>query len=287
MKSNKRWWTILVLLASCSPALPQNLMLAGNLTDNSTSLPSVAELKYPSTFSMAAERQASSAPQSQANSDRPYGWDIAVYPALAWAPFFGVSVNLPALPSNPIAPGPSGSTNSSLNGAYFGGTRIEKSKFSVDFLFMWAALSASRTTPNTDVGLDFVFGDALLGYEVYPGLYAEAGFRRLALDAHATVGTDTANGNPGYWDPLVGLTYRKVLGKKWRVMVHGDGGGFGAGSDVDVAITGRAEWQFVRHVGITMGYGALHFSDSTGAGANTFTIKPTMHGPIFGIGTYF
>jgi hypothetical protein len=287
MKSDKRRWTILVILASCSPVLPQNLILTGNEINNSTTVSSVAELKYSSTVSVAAEKRASSGSPSQGNSDRPYGWDIAVYPAMAWAPIFGVSVNLPATPTNPIAPGPSGSTNTSFNGAYFGGARIEKNKFSVDALFMWAALSASRTTPNTNVSLDFVFGDAMAGYEVIPGLYAEAGFRRLALDTTATIGSDTASRSPGYWDPLIGLSYRRDLGKKWRIIVHGDGGGFGVGSDVDVAITGRAEWQFVRHFGMTMGYGGMHFSNSTGAGANTFTIKPTMHGPIVGIGTYF
>jgi hypothetical protein len=109
----------------------------------------------------------------------------------------------------------------------------------------------------------------------------------LALDVHATVGTDTGDGSPGYWDPLIGLTYRRLLGKKWRVLVHGDGGGFGVGSDVDVSAAGRAEWQFARHFGLAMGYGGMHFSDSTSVPRGTLTIKPTMHGPIFGFGTYF
>jgi len=40
------------------------------------------------------------------------------------------------------------------------------------------------------------------------------------------------SGKVGVRDPLIGMTYRKSLGKKWRFSVHGDGGGFGAGSDV-------------------------------------------------------
>jgi hypothetical protein len=122
--------------------------------------------------------------------EKTYPWQIAIYPALAWVPIFGSSIELPPTPSNPIAP--SGSTTSSLNGAYFGGARIEKDKWSGDFLFMWAALSASRTTPHTDLGLDIVFGDALVGREVLPGLFVEGGFRRMAFDIHATILSDSA-----------------------------------------------------------------------------------------------
>jgi len=218
----------------------------------------------------------------------PYGWHIAIYPALAWVPVFGSSVTLPPAPSQPITtPGPSGSTDGSLNAAYFGGTRLEIGKWSGDLLFMWAALSAERKTPFAKVNLDFVFGDVLIGREVLPGLYAQGGVRRVALDVHATVQSDSASRSPGFWDPLVGVTYRRQLGRKWRILIHGDGGGFGAGSDVDVTAIGRAEWQFARHFGLTMGYGGMHLSESDTREGRTLKISPTLHGPIFGFGIYF
>jgi len=234
-------------------------------------------------------REPSAPPQaSDEPPQRPYGWHIALYPALAWAPVFGTSVTLPPTPSQPITmPGPSGSTNGSLNAAYFGGTRLEIGKWSGDLLFMWAALSAERKTPFAKVNLDFVFGDVLIGREVLPGLYAQGGARRLALDIHATVESSSASRSPGFWDPLLGVTYRRQLGRKWRILIHGDGGGFGAGSDVDVTATGRAEWQFARHFGITMGYGGMHFSDSDRKAGRTLKISPTLHGPIFGFGIFF
>ena len=77
------------------------------------------------------------------------------------------------------------------------------------------------------------------------------------------------------------------IGKKWRILIHGNGGGFGVGSDVDVAATGRAEWQFARHFGITMAYGGIHFSESNTVASGTLTISPTLHGPIFGFGLFF
>jgi hypothetical protein len=219
---------------------------------------------------------------------KPYGWNVAIYPALAWAPIFGASVTLPPVPSQPIeTPGPSGSTSSSLNGAFFGGVRFEKGKWSADALFMWAALSAQRKNPLVDVDLDFVFGNAMAGRDVLPNLYVEGGVRRLALDLHAKVETSSASRSPGFWDPLIGLTYRRQLGRKWRILIHGDGGGFGVGSDVDVTATGRAEWQFARHFGIAMGYGGMHFSARDAVAGRTLTISPTLHGPIFGFGIFF
>jgi hypothetical protein len=152
---------------------------------------------------------------------------------------------------------------------------------------MWAALSAQHKNPLVDVKLDFVFGNAMAGREILPNLYVEGGVRRLALDLHATVESSGASRSPGYWDPLIGLTYRRQLGKKWRILIQGDGGGFGVGSDVDVTATGRAEWQFARHFGIAMGYGGMHFSESNTVNGRTLTISPTLHGPIFGFGIFF
>jgi len=234
--------------------------------------------------SLRADPQTS--PPSSSNSERAYGWKVAVYPVLAWAPVFGASVTLPPVPSHPIGPS-EGTTNSSFNGAYFGGARFEKGRWSADALFMWAALSSQRETPLAKVNLDFVFGNAMVGREVLPNLYLEGGFRRIALNIKATVESASDSGSPGYWDPLIGLTYRRQLGKKWRILIHGDGGGFGVGSDVDVTATGRAEWQFARHYGVTMGYGGMHFSDSTTQPSGTLTISPTMHGPILGFGIFF
>jgi hypothetical protein len=211
----------------------------------------------------------------------PYGWHIAIYPALAWAPLFGSSVTLPGQPA------PSGSTSSSLNGLYAAGARFEKGKWSADAMFMWAALSAQRKNPLVDVNLDLVLGNAMAGREILPNLYVEGGVRRLAFDIHATVGSSTASRSPGYWDPLIGLTYRRQLGRKWRILIHGDGGGFGVGSDVDVTATARAEWQFARHFGIAMGYGGMHFSDSDTVNGRTLKISPTLHGPTFGLGIFF
>ena len=284
------WCLLLLLFTSCSPALPQAVTVAGNEDNGSANNPWTMEQETVAPLQLATDGQAPSPPPQTAGppAEKPYGWHIAIYPVLAWAPIFGASVTLPPLPSQPIAtPNPSGSASNSFNGAYFGGARFEKGKWSADALFMWAALSAQHKSPLVDVHLDFVFGDAMAGREMLPNFYVEGGVRRLALDIHATVNSSSASRSPGFWDPLIGLTYRRQLGKKWRIQIHGDGGGFGVGSDVDVTATGRAEWQFARHFGMAMGYGGMHFNESSTVNGRTLKISPTLHGPIFGFGIFF
>ena len=282
--------SLLLLFIFCTPALPQAVTVAGGGNNGSENISWTMAQETVAPFMLATDGQTPSPPPQTSGTpaQKPYGWKVAIYPALAWVPIFGTSVTLPPVPSQPIeTPGPSGSTSSSFNGAFFGGARVEKGKWSVDGLFMWAALSGQRKTPFAEVHLDFVFGNAMAGREVLPNLYVEGGVRRLSLDLHAKVETSSASRSPGFWDPLVGLTYRRQLGRKWRILIHGDGGGFGVGSDVDVTATARAEWQFARHFGLAMGYGGMHFSESDTVDGRTLSISPTLHGPIFGFGIFF
>jgi hypothetical protein len=288
MRSDQTYWCLFFILIFSSPLFPQSIAVADSGIRGSERISWNVPPESPTPLKRASQGQMPSATStSQKPEERPYGWDIAIYPALAWAPVFGAGVTLPPVPSNPIAPAPSASVSSSFNGAYFGGARIEKRKWSADLLFMWAGLSAKRETPFANVNLDVVFGHVLGEREVLPGLYVGGGVRRLALDITASVETESASRSPGFWDPLISVTYRRRLGKKWRILVHGDGGGFGAGSDVDLTATGRAEWQFARHFGITMGYGGIHLSESSTVNKKTLTISPTLHGPIFGLGIFF
>ena len=226
----------------------------------------------------------------------PNAWKFIVYPVYAWVPFFSTSVTLPTIPSPPGGGGPvtpEGTTSGSLNGAAFAGAEIYKGQWSGMFTFLYAGLSATRTTPRTKVTADFIYGQAMLEHEVYKGLSLGGGFRRMALDLTATVGDyPSVSRTPGFWDPLLSATYRKQLNRKWRVSGHMDGGGFGVGSDLDIGAAASADWRFAKHFVLTMGGAYLHFENSDTilsdtALRKTLTMKPTMYGPTFGIGIYF
>jgi hypothetical protein len=208
----KCWCSLLLLFIFCRPALPQAVTVAGDGSNGSANISWTMEQGTVAALQLATDGQAPSPPPQTSGTpaQKPYGWHIAIYPALAWVPIFGASVTLPSPPSQPIATlGPSGSTSSSLDGAFFGGARFEKGKWSADGLFMWTALLARRKNPLVDVNLDFVFGNAMAGREMLPNLYVEGGVRRLALDIHATAESSSASRSPGFWDPLKRLSQVK------------------------------------------------------------------------------
>jgi hypothetical protein len=239
-----------------------------------------------------ADSQVGSPTNTKSDWDKdPNSWKFIVYPVYAWVPFFSSSVTLPTIPPPPEGGGavtPSGTTSGSFDSAAFAGAEIFKGKWSGMCTFLYAGLSATRTTPRVELTMDFIYGQAMVERKVYKGLYLGAGFRRMALDLTAIVGTYPSVGRtPGIWDPLLSATYRKQLNRKWRVSGHMDAGGFGVGSDIDIGAAATADWRFARHFGMSFGGAYLHFEDSNTVLTKTLTIKPTMYGPTFGFGIYF
>lgn len=235
-------------------------------------------------------------PDSPASSSGDAGdWTVAIYPILAWAPIFGASVELPTVPSLPGGGGSgggppiisSGTTNLSLNGAAFAGVSVQEKQWIADLGALWAGLSASRTTPHVSLSTDAIFADLFAGHRIYRHLSLTGGVRRMALNIHAQLGNlPEAHWKPGVWDPMVGLDWRKAFGRKWLLRFDLAGGGFGVGNNVDLSGSFRADWRFAHHFGLTFGYGALHFQNSTTVLGLVHKTKQTLDGPIFGFGIY-
>ena len=237
--------------------------------------------------------------QSQKHPEPPYkaeDWTVAIYPILAWAPIMGAYINLPdlpPLPSLPIAGQPTGGTvTSGLNGAAFFGAALRTKRFVGDISVLWASVSASSTSPSISLDGSFIFYDAAAGVRLLRDLSFTGGVRHLGMTLDAKLGErPQVTWKPGVTDPMLGIEYRPSLGEHWGLDLDLKGGGFGAGSDVDVSGTGRLDWRFARHFGMTFGYGALHFQISsqvtTSLGTFTREVKQTLHGPIFGFGIYF
>jgi hypothetical protein len=248
-------------------------------------------------FAFAFTLQAYAASDDSAWKKDPKDWNVELYPVFAWLPVMGASAvlpefpelpNLPSLPDRPGDPRPSSKATSGLSGAAFFKARIDKSKWSVDMEVLWAGLTAETTSPKVTIKSKIIYGQAMGGREILPDLWLEGGVRRMALNVGVTaLSFPEVARKPSITDPLIGLSYRHPLGKKFRVDLHADGGGFGVGSDVDVAATARVDWRISRHFGLGLGWGLLHLKITNTVLQRTLTLNQTLNGPILGIGIYF
>lgn len=84
-------------------------------------------------------------------------------------------------------------------------------------------------------------------------------------------------------DPVVGLTYRRSLGKKWTVDLEGDIGGFNVGSDFAWNFVFGFNYHFNKTVSAVMG-GRVLDVDFKESG---FTYDATMYGLNLGLGFTF
>jgi len=213
----------------------------------------------------------------------PSTWQVELRPVQLWVPSMSSKVTFPDLPN-----GPSGTATSSVDSAYSGGFRLEKNKWAIDGNFLWAELSADNDNPNLEIKTGIKLGQLMVGREILPGLSLEGGFRGMSLDLAAQfLDNPELGGEAVLWDPLIGMTYRKPLGKKWRLNLHGDGGGFGAGSDVTYSFNAILDWRFAKHFGTSFGYNVLHFETSNTFSRRTLITEPTIYGPMLGFGIYF
>ena len=217
---------------------------------------------------------------------------VSVYPILVWVPAFTATTVVPAFPDapdGPDLPGGSGSTSASFNGAYLAGVSIEKAIWRVDGDGIWAAMGTTRDRPLLNIDLDIIYGHFSGGVKIYKDLYVTGGVRRVALkyDIQLEGRPQHFVRKPGIWDPLVGLGWHGELGSRWTFHVIGEGGGFGAGADVDLSGGVRADLKIAKHVGLTFGYSVLYLKLSDTVLERTFEVKQTLHGPVFGLGLYF
>ena len=179
---------------------------------------------------------------------------------------------------------------STADGSIFVGTGNEGKVFRVDGDGMWAAVGGDRPErPLLRVDADVIYFHATGGVKIAKELYAIGGFRRLALKYDVQIGEfPSFERKPGFWDPVVGIAWHRE-GEDHRLEVHAvfEGGGFGAGTDVEWSGMLRLDFKPIEHFGITAGYNLLYFKGEDTVGNRTFKVEQTLHGPLAGIGFYF
>jgi hypothetical protein len=228
---------------------------------------------------------------------------VVIYPILVYAPIFGVSIDMPALPpsesnGDPIAGSDvSESTGVALNAAYMAGFSVETDRIFAEVAGTWAALSATRNAPRMEVTSDTLFVGGRGGVRVFKGLWATAGVRRISVDLGATLTIpnlgSTVHGHtkPVLWDPLLGAEWRTHT-RRFEFAANFQGGGFGVGTDTDLQSEFRAEMSVWRHLSLRAGYQFIYYKLSVadvliGPFTREWVSSQTMHGPSVGIGLVF
>jgi hypothetical protein len=215
-------------------------------------------------------------------------WRITVYPILAWVPLdIGIDVNVP-----PVEGGDGGGTgqilDSRFDGAFFGGVAATNGIWRIEGYGLWAGIGGDRPErPSLTVDLDLIYGSAKLGRRIAPDFFITGGVRRLALDYDIALGDlPRFSRKPGVWDPIVGIGWHRI-GPTVEWHASFDGGGFGAGADVDLGASFSVDWKPFSHFGFTAGYNLLYLKVTDTVVNRDLTLKLTAHGPTVGLGLYF
>jgi hypothetical protein len=215
--------------------------------------------------------------------------EVIVYPILIQAPVFGASIKIG---------NDSGETEVSVNTLYMMGVAVYGHRFALDVRGQWASLSATAQAPLVAVDTAARFFTARGGVTVGSGFTVEAGLRRIwgELDASLTVPNAnntvlTASTDKAFYDPLVGIDWRRRSGK---FIFEGNflGGGFGVGTDADVSGEFDVNWRLARHFDLRLGYGFFYYKITSdpiriGSSQQTFSSSQTLHGPALGFGIVF
>jgi hypothetical protein len=223
------------------------------------------------------------AAQSTANRE----WKVAVYPVLGWVPL-GIDIGVDVASDDGGGDGRDGEiVDGRFDGAFLGGVTATNDRVWIEADAIWAGVGGDRDLPRLTVDADIIYGHGAFGMAVAPGWFVTAGVRRLALKYVVKIGDrPDFERKPGVWDPLIGIGWHRP-GRRIDWHATFDGGGFGAGSDVDVSGSVRFDWRVVSHFGLTAGYNFLYFKVADEVGGRPFTVKQSLHGPLFGLGIYF
>ncbi|HSH99047.1 MAG TPA: hypothetical protein VLA02_00490 [Reyranella sp.] len=138
--------------------------------------------------------------------------------------------------------------------------------------------------------------DALLGFR-YWNSSASASVDALGTASYAPLGLGASRqfgvslSSTMQWvDPLVGLRLRHRLTPRQDILVRGDIGGFGLGSQLTWQALGvySYEWHTDRtRIAAVIGYRAMGANYSTGSGFDASGLNLVVHGPVIGVGVRF
>ena len=112
-----------------------------------------------------------------------------------------------------------------------------------------------------------------------------AGMRYTILEDNVTSnsGLTLVDVSKDWVDPLIGMRWLWDFADKWKLIVRGDIGGFGVGSDFSWQGAATVDWQPFKYVSFIGGYRAIGQDYKEGSGPTQFRLDATFHGPLLGV----
>ena len=163
----------------------------------------------------------------------------------------------------------------------------------VDLIFMGLeGTNAPRPNVEFHAETDFTVVSAEAAYRMRDGLEVIGGARFTDIDAEAASslnGTRTQiTGRTQSWvDPYVGVRWTVPFADKWSLVLRGDYGGFGVGSDSAWQAIARFDWHTSDALDVLFGFRVLDTDYESGEGADRFVFDVQSRGPVVGVAWRF
>lgn len=178
---------------------------------------------------------------------------------------------------------------------HVGGTLAAAASVQVEMFIAEAALAYELfqwrgAAPGAETSIDLYGGGRFWWQSADTSLALAAGMTiaDLTIDRGRAV---AASGDVTWFDPLVGLRLRHRFSPSTELVLRGDVGGFGVGSNMSWQAMGYLNWDFARTQQAVwsgmLGYRALYVDFEKGAGNTLYQYDMLTHGPIMGVSARF
>lgn len=172
---------------------------------------------------------------------------------------------------------------------HFEGVYKGKWGFLTDINYL--GISNQLTLPmgiKQDVDLDLAFVEFAGFHRTQYGMHffdIIGGIRYINIDNKVSItnGPTLVDGNKNWLDPLIGGRWTWAFSEKWNLVVQGDIGGFGVGSDFAWQTLGLVTWKPFEHVSFIAGVRALYMDYEDDSEQNYFKYDATAYGPVLGV----
>ncbi|MFC1601150.1 hypothetical protein ACFL34_02240 [Candidatus Sumerlaeota bacterium] len=183
----------------------------------------------------------------------------------------------------------------------------------------------ARVKANVDFELEQIIAELAVGYRVYERLLADhelerkrrefalellAGARYVYLETTIDIEADARigpvslgpltgsrvltrsldrelSGSKDWLDPIIGARAHWDMTEDLSLVLRGDVGGFGLGSELTWNAAALADWRLTEHVSLYGGYRVLDIDYEDGSGDDKFVFDAQIKGPLFGILFHF